>query len=380
MVKYIFWIAFLVSIVFQGVRLVANPIGDETIWTTAASTVQSGNSHAFPALDAYMHPGGPSIEGTILFHALSKVSYTEALIAFLIMINSVMIGLICMLCYMLRKSLLWSLTVLAFISVQPIYMDSSLFFGLTPPSVMAAFSIALLVLLTLYLYEHTGTAKMHVLGYWAVLAGLAAASRIDAGGVMAVAMLLVLATKYDFKKMVIVAAGAFVAFCVFDPFMWFAPITQVAGLLSAVSNHYGGSGYSSVLLYFLPLLHVATLSLVSVFLGICFVLLRKEIPSPLPPRFLVYLLSVTALLSVIFLTADSQESRYFVPLILVWEVFLPFFVYSLISKVQFSFVNTTDGQKKARYVLNAVVFLILICPAALNFSTEVITQHILSRF
>jgi hypothetical protein len=377
MARKIFWFAFIVSLLFQGLRWASDPIADQTIWTQGAESVQTQNPSTFPELDAYMHPGGPVIEGAIAIHELSHASYIDALNAFLILFSSGLIAGICLLCYLLRGEILWPLTVLGLLSFQSLY-DVSLFDGLTPPSVIEALALPLLALLTLYLYENKSPQKKFWSNaLWCVIAGFSAATRIDAGAVMVLALLFLLMTKYDFKKIGLMALGSFAAFCIFDPFMWFAPVTQVTALISSVLTHYGGpGGYSSVLVYFSSFPKVGMIALVGVFLGLAFVLFRKEVSPPVPPRFLVFVLIATALLAFVFLTASVQASRYFMPLIFIWEIFMPFFVFSLISQVRFSFVKTEADQKRATFIFKLIIIALLVGPLATIFFSQAISHGV----
>ena len=249
MLKYIFCTVFLISVFFQYVHLVNNPLGDNSIWSTASSSVRTDNPQTFPMLDAYMHPGGSVIEGTIVVHEISRISYENALLTFLILFDSFLIATICMLCYVLRKNLLWPIAVLLLFSFQPVFAESSLYYGLTPPSIIASFLLPLLMLMTLYVCENSDRIKNYVWVFWCVLAGMIAATRIDVGGIMVAAFLLFLLMRFSFERVFILGLGSLVAFFLFDPFMWFAPATQVMALISAMTNHYVGSQHDAVLNY-----------------------------------------------------------------------------------------------------------------------------------
>jgi hypothetical protein len=347
-------------------------IEDESIWTTAAQTMYQGDVQAFPKLDAYMHPGGPAIEGTIGFLYLFRSNYSVALTAFLIIFDSICVGLICMLAYILRKDLLWPLTILGLLSFQSLYSEASLYIDLTPPSMIASLVLPLLVLLTLYMYEAKGNVRTIVLVLWCALAGLLAAARIDVGSMMTAGLLLFLLTLYDFKKVFYMGVGCVISFCVFDPFMWFDPIEQIRRLFGTATLYYSGTGFAQFTYYIVNLEKVSLLGLMGLFLGLVFLLRRKELPSVMPTRFLAFLLGMTAVITTIFLSAHSQAARYFMPLVFVWEIFLPYFLFTLISNIHFSFLQGEQAQKRGQFILKILFILLLVGIPAEIYVSEIL--------
>jgi hypothetical protein len=52
-----------------------------------------------------------------------------------------------------------------------------------------------------------------------------------------------------------------------------------------------------------------------------------------PPSLFAAVLSMTTVLYAVLLSAKFQAQRYFVPILLVWEILLPFYIFSLAEKM-----------------------------------------------
>ena len=87
---------------------------------------------------------------------------------------------------------------------------------------------------------------------------------------------------------------------------------------------------------------------------------REKIASPIPINFLVVMLLITAFLYNVFLTARYQAPRYFKPLILIWETFLPIFIFSLLPLINFEFLKKEKSKKIALNIVSVFVVIILI--------------------
>lgn len=352
--KIIFVVSFVVSFIFLGLRWNKYIMVDSGLWANQAQYVLSGDQHQFDFMKAYGHPGGPIIEGTVAVHKLSGISYNQAVIVFVVFICSFFIAGICVICFLLNKNNLWWLAAPAILVSNWLYQ-----YG-TPPSIVASILISFLCLLTLYIYENKTERQNFFLVLWAVVAGASMATRADIGLVSFAVFLFILSKKIGWKKMVSVAGGTILSFAVFDPFMWFMPVRHVNDLLFNFVYHW--ADFVPKHLDWLSVLSISSITFISVTLSVFFLLwLKQKESSPLPPFFAWTLIGMTVFLYAVFLSARFQTERYFLPVIFIWEIFFPLFLFSLIKKI--------GGKSQTLIQIGVIIILVL-------YHTFILTQNI----
>ena len=88
------------------------------------------------------------------------------------------------------------------------------------------------------------------------------------------------------------------------------------------------------------------------------------------------LIIMTSALYDVFLTANSQAERYFMPLIFIWQVFLPLFIFTFINHISFDFLKTKEMQEKARLFSKIFIVVILIIYPLLSLSQSMYFDYI----
>ena len=141
--------------------------------------------------------------------------------------------------------------------------------------------------------------------------------------------------------------GAVLVFIAADPFMWFMPMQHLKDLVYKAVFHY--AEFHSTHLNLVTLLAISSLTIISICLALSYLLSSKKLGSPLPRAFILTLLPATLVLYVIFMTARSQGVRYYMPIIFIWEVLLPLFLFALAEKM---------GKRKKTF---KIYFLLLLC-------------------
>jgi len=351
MTNYLFIGAFLAACLGQGFVYFNVGILDEAIWSDQARYVETGSPEQYNPAHAYGHPGGPVIFGTIAVHHLAGISYETALPVFLTMFNGVVIAAIATLCRRLRPDSLWWLPVLGTLSVDKLYAVS------TPTSAVAGPLLVLLTLLTLWIVEHKVVSWRWLAG-WILVAGLAVATRFDIGAITTAFLFGVLATNLRWWQLTGLAAAAFAVFVVCDPYMCSMPIRHVGDLLGKAALHHQTFARNR-----LDPGEVASLSALA-FLGLAFTLLTQAAPGAvrrrLSPVFVWALVALTVALYGIFLSASYQAVRYFIPIVFIWQVFLPLQLFDLIAGLRFQSLRTEASRGRARVICAAVVVLLLV--------------------
>jgi hypothetical protein len=84
--------------------------------------------------------------------------------------------------------------------------------------------------------------------------------------------------------------------------------------------------------------------------------LRKKIIPQIDAAFFFGLLGATCFLYVVFLTSKYQAERYFVPIIVLWEIFLPLFLFALLDQVKMPFLS---DEKRGKFIFK-LFFTVLI--------------------
>lgn len=328
---------------------------DTSIWSNQAKYVETNDPKQYDLLLAYGHPGGPIILGTLGIHRVLGLSYYESLALFLTIFDSIIIAFICALCYALRKNLLWCVTAFGLLVFNPIFYTSS-----TPPSLVASLLFILLTLFSLYLFGRKGKSNWQLLALWCICAGLLAATRVDAGVLGAGVLLVALTRVLPLRKTAAMAAGSFIAFSIFDPFMWYMPIRHIGDLMAKIFLHYAQFDQAHIGLYYF--LKFSALGGVGFFLALVFIYLqrRRKIDPPLPTYFAGAICLMTVIHCAVFLTSKYQAQRYLQPSAWLWEVLLPLYFFALTSQLRFGPLGSGKRQARARTALNVLVAALMV--------------------
>lgn len=320
MAKKIFILSFFIAALTQWFSFAELSMFDFSMWADQAKYVQTNNPIQFDFLQAYGHPGGPIIEGVIFVHSVFNLDYEDSLMLFMVFVDGLAIALTAVLCYLYRKNHLWWPVVLIGLSLNRMYGFS------TPPSTMVSIFIGLLSIYSLYIYQKN-TIKPIYLGGLSLILGIIISLRIDIGCVMALSTLVFLYPKLTWKHIIftILGTGGFIV--LFDPFLWFMPIQHIKDLWFKITYHY--EEFKPTKISFYSLQDISALSFFSIFLAMTFVFLKKKLKSPLPYRFIYIYLFTTIVLYTIFLTSNYQAERYFLPLVTIWQIFLPLFIFTI---------------------------------------------------
>lgn len=351
MTKWIFVGAFVIVLCLQSYTWFRGMPLDNSMWADQAKYVQVGDPREFNASEAYGHPGGPVILSTIGIHTLG-FSYTDALIVSLSILDSLLIAAAVVVIYALRKNLWWCAAIIAVLADHRLYITHS-----TPPSIVASLAVVLLSFYTWWLYEK-GNTKRSLLFVWAALVGFTVATRLDIGCVSAVVFGALLLTRYKFRELLYAVAVAFSTFVVCDPFMWFMPIQHVIDLITKILVHYDGQQVTGTLGWNL-LLDISTLTLVSVVCTANVYVLRTKVQFPINKIWFYAVCIFSVVWYGILLSAQYQAVRYFLPIIMLWECFLPLMLYTLIDKIDFSFTSNIKTQQVVRDCAYAFIIILI---------------------
>lgn len=348
----VFLLALFVAFIGQGFIWTHFEYVDKSMWVDQARFIATRDPQAFNKLVAYGHPGTVAVEIAIIAHKLFGVSYTAASNGSLTVLNSLVIAVIITLCYELRPQNMW------YVVVGGLLIFNRLFPASTPPTAAASPLIVLLFLVTLWLYENTKNIRSWQLVFWGIVAGLSASSRTDITGVVALPLLLFMFPRLGSKKVALMVASAALTFYITDPFMWARPLGHMYDLVAETHLHYANFTPSHLTLP--AVLLISPLAILSIGFALVFLFGKKKLPHVLAPKFIIMMLVLTVGIGTILLTAKFQAQRYFFPLVMLWETFLPLFLLELLSYITFSFLPSGDKQVRARRLAKIAVVTLLV--------------------
>ena len=312
--------------------------------------VRTGNIEQFDFQKAYGHPGGPIILGTIFINELTHTPYRTSLIIFLTLFNALLITGISFFCYLLKKGSIWFVLVFCILSMNRLFVYAS------PPSAVVALLITLLAVITIYMLENRDKIKLPYIVLWSVVAGLTISTRADIGIFMSAIFFVSIFFRLGWQKILTIPIFVLLTFFLTDPFMWSMPIQHIADILGKAIYHYSSFNLPEHL-SFVRIANISYLMFISALISLTLLIKRKS-SFPIPNYFIYTLLLITTVLYALFLTSSYQAERYFLPIVFIWQIFLPVFLFSLLPKVDTSLPTGLDDPSLKKKILVAFVFLV----------------------
>lgn len=325
----IFLGVFLISLLGQGVRYHFFDMTDSLVWGHEAEYFLAHDPRAYDLSLAYAQ-GAPVVEGTIVIHALTHLPYDTSVLVFVALFNSLLISLVALVSYLLRRNIWWTMSLPAILALNWLYYYA------TPPIVLASTLACLLVLLTIYLYENKSERSVPWI-LWGLIAGLLWATRVDIAILFTIPTLALLLWKTTWRQRVIIVGAGILAFVLTDPFMWQMPIQHIGDLFSKLLYHFSGE-FAEIRLPLPSLFNISSLSCISIALG-WVNRFKFKTGGSLPRPILFTITSITLATLLIFLSSHMQVERYLMPVIFVWEMLLPLFVLQLMGASELDKMN-----------------------------------------
>ena len=318
------------------------PITDSELWTASASTIAAGILPDF-STPTPSHPGTTILLPTALLIAL-HVPATRALGIVMAILMSLCIILIVQQCAIARPHTLW------WVSALIVLVPNHLYLQMTPPSAFAAVLAALYVVLLLRIRDTSVNHRLVIaLG---ACGGFLLATRIDIG-----AALIFISFPYLWSivrtRALMCLAVAFVVFTALNPYMWIHPILQIQEFVDQIGSNVLvtlGFGFSFSIL----------ISTLLAFFLCCVLLCAKKAYISIPRDFLWWLLIFSVVMSLTILRSHYHPARYFFPLMTIWELFLPLFLFESLDRIpRFS----DDARRTMQYIVVILLLLMRIAPA-----------------
>ncbi len=312
----------LVALIAHGTLWQHLTFTDEELWTARITQLHHDLTyrHHDGANPVYSgHPGMTVVTLGALAHAAGS-SLPASLRGSVTVFVALSVATAALLCRWLRPQTLWWLPVSAFLLFHPLYVQAS------PVNAVIAPLAVVMVLLGLWLFEHPLHQRVvpFCIAFGASI-GLAASTRLVTAVLIAIPLLVVLLPRLGSRLLVLIGGTSVAMAIASDPLMWFTPVEHVRFILFRSSINYTGAlvSHSLTLSEFLLFAPLGLLSIVFAVLSLGSSR-RSTLVPPVP--WLLMLFALTGVFSGAFLSVRFQSLRHFLPLIFVWEAFLPLFL------------------------------------------------------
>ncbi len=290
---------------------------DSYMWADQVLYFKTNDVKQYDFLLAYGHPGGPIIEGTIVFNLFSNSDYHESLLAFILFLVSIITLLISYLVFKIKNNL--GITIIIFLILSTSFFREYL----TPTSYLATYLFILQGFYSLYLFKYRTFFKFKDVLSFSLLSGLIMATRIDIGMIGTFFFGLFLLSRIsmrDFIYFIFLTIGSFI---LFNPYMWYMPLQHISDLAYKFIYHY--EFFDERQISYIEILNYSKYALFSFLLFLSLFLIKNK--AIISFKFYLYLSFLTLFSFIIFFSSKINEIRYFVPILLFWESLIPFGIY-----------------------------------------------------
>lgn len=269
-----------------------------------------------------IHPGMAVVFIAASAHALG-LSSASSLAGAVTLFTALATSSTLVACKAARPHTLWWLGGGMLIGLSPLY------FHATPTNAVVAPLWSLLGVLALLLYERKHEQHFGLCVAFGLGLGLALATRMAETVLLGMFFLVFLHRALMIKKITLTAAIAGLTAALLDPLLLFTPLDHLRYVFGNSTEHFVHLGVGSILEYdrllFQESLTIsAGLAVASAVLAYIFVVLHRLLRTlPIHWHFLLFMLLLTIFFVTFYSGATSRSLRYFYPLILLWQVFLP---------------------------------------------------------
>ena len=309
----------VVALAVQAMLWLSFPVADQNYWAADAAKVAAGHPLG-PSDITYPHPGTTIIYPTaaLIRAGLGGKVALRLVMAVLIALCATLAAL---LAYRLYPGSWW------WLAVALILIPDMRFLHGTPPSSAAA-ALTVLYFLLVWYAARAGT-QLRPLIFVGACAGVLLATRIDTG-------LFVLCTALPFLlltarwRVFVPPAVAALTFFICNPYMWAAPLAYLQSIPAIIASNEALVGIH-ILVPFLSTFPFAIGSLILSAVAM-FLLYRTSADTRMPLPVYLWFLGATLLYTALLAPLQYHPVRYFLPFYMVWDILLPYWLYTLAAR------------------------------------------------
>lgn len=291
---------------------------DTAMWADQIKYFIIHDPRVFDYFAAYGHPGTTLVELGSLLNLLG-ISYGNAII---ICISTLVAGATAacsVLCYLLHKQSYWWLTTAVILSFNRFSLYS------TPPTETVMPLIVLIVLVTWWVMEQENTKSGRLFFLLGGIIGLSAATRLDVTLLVSVPMAMLIWYRCGQNAILYLSSGVGISFFLADPFLWFMPVQHLSDLVHKFTLHHDQFDRHQTI-KIISFAHACTLAAVTIVWS-CILLVQRRLSLVVPTQIIAVYFGLSVIGFVIVLSSTFQAIRYLYPVIIVWEILLPLFVF-----------------------------------------------------
>jgi hypothetical protein len=337
----VFLISFLTQLVFW--QLV--PLVDATGWQERIEAFYRQEWTVFDST-LFANPDAAMITVAVIGRLLN-LTVGNSLIGSTALLNALGVAGCVITAYSLRPRTPWWLMCAAMLIFNSTYLES------TPHDAILAPFITLIILLSLYVYEHPSPGY-HFFLLFSMAMGIALATFLPLALLFIVPTLgfLMIAKRLTTRQFLFIGVSSLMTLFLFDPLFFIMPINHLYAV-------FGQTFYHTIHFFFQPplpfldFLNVAPFAILSFALGSAWAFSSRKHDLPIPRPFLVFLFILSLLIVSVLLSARYQTFRSFHSLIFIWDIFLPLFIFQLADQV---------GWFRSQRMKYGLITLLLVAP------------------
>jgi len=321
-----FFIVFAVSFAVQTIIWQTDTMTDEHLWEKRLVHLEenlANSSAVWQMSDFSGHPGMAPLMLAVVVKIVSGSSAAVSLKVAIAAMVGIMSSSIAQTARRINPMPFWWLTAAGTVIFHPLYTAAAPTNALTSPLYVLIIFLALLI-------SRQETEKSRYLFFLGLALGVGLATRFTETALLSVLTLAFICWQVGWRpaaKTATLAAGTATAL---NPLFWHIPREYFIYIFSRVQAH--ALNIETQPLTILSFVLFSPLSLLSVVMAIAVWGTRKKISPPASNAFMGYLVTVTTVMSAVFLSSASQSLRYFMPLLFTWESLLPLWLLALINR------------------------------------------------
>lgn len=186
--------------------------------------------------------------------------------------------------------------------------------------------------------------------------GVALATRIHLAIPLVGISVLALAIFFDLKRAFFIGVVALVSCYAFNPFLWYAPALYVRPALFGQFWYVTTMNTTATPMALGDIMRYSPLSFLTIAWALIVLFVRK-LTSPLPRRFLIVLLAVSTFWLVLLFISRIESRRYYYPLVALWEILFPLFVFEASKTIAMKKGLQTRGQNIMNLITQGLIIV-----------------------
>lgn len=165
--------------------------------------------------------------------------------------------------------------------------------------------------------------------------------------------------KLNLKLIASVLLGTMVLFVLFDPYLWSDPVDHLYAIFGQFIHFRKEVGYEAIV--WTEIYKISVMALASIVFFFLYRTFSRRENNVIYSYYPLYVqLALTFVFYAILLTSNSRAPRYFLPIVLSWQAFLPLFMIYFFNKVNLESITLFKKQRKKEIFMQSILAILLI--------------------